>query len=398
MDIQVFSARRRPLDQQPVEYVERKGLGHPDSICDSVMEAAADALRHEYHQRFGRVLHHNLDKALLVAGQSEPALGGGHVLVPMQIIAGDRATAVFAGETVPVNEIVEAAIRQWFDEHLRYVDAKRHVVFRSEIQPGSAELTGIFHRDVPVANDTSAAVGFAPLTETERIVLQTEGYLNSQNFKQRFPAAGEDVKVMAVRNDRRLHLTIAIAMVDQFVPTAASYFDQKTAICNDVALHVQSLLDGIESVTVDLNTLDDPSLGGAGMYLTVIGTSAENGDGGEVGRGNAVNGLISICRPVSNEAAAGKNTSCHVGNIYNHLAYTIAENIFETIEPVQEAYVWLCSQIGRPIDQPWSAAASCVLSENVDISDVSSDVSAIIDQHLKWAGQRSGFALTNHSS
>ncbi len=386
MDFHLFKAGNLPLSRQPVEFVERKGLGHPDSICDSVMEAAATALRGEYVQRCGRVLHHNLDKALLVAGQSEPKLGGGKIVAPMQIIAGDRATSLFADVLVPVDEIVEAAVLGWLGEHLRFIDPQHHVAFRSEIKPGSAELTGIFDRDLLVANDTSAAVGFAPLSETEQIVLKTENYLNSADFKQRFPVAGEDVKVMAVRNQRKLGLTIAVAMVDQFVPTAASYFEQKRAICDDVAQQVRTMLAEIEEISVDLNMLDHPDLGPAGMYLTVTGTSAESGDGGEVGRGNAVNGLISLCRPTSNEAAAGKNTACHVGNIYNHLSHKIAHDIVAATPPVQEAYVWLCSQIGGPIDQPWSAAVSCVLEPNVDISDVADDVRAIVDQQLKRCG------------
>jgi S-adenosylmethionine synthetase len=386
VDFHLFRSGNLPLARQPVEYVERKGLGHPDSICDSVMEAAATALRAEYVQRCGRVLHHNLDKALLVAGQSEPKLSGGRIVAPMQIIAGDRATATFADTTLPVDEIVEAAVLGWLDEKLRFVDPKQHVAFRSEIKPGSAELTGIFDREIPVANDTSAAVGFAPLSETEQIVLQTERYMNSAEFKQQFPVAGEDVKVMAARNQQQLRLTIAVAMVDQFVPTAASYFEQKRAICDDVTQHVRTMLADIEDVSVDLNTLDDPDLGAAGMYLTVIGTSAESGDGGEVGRGNAVNGLISLCRPTSNEAAAGKNTACHVGNIYNHLSHRIAERIVDATPPVQEAYVWLCSQIGGPIDQPWSTAVSCVLEPDVDISDVTDEIQAIVDEQLKHCG------------
>jgi S-adenosylmethionine synthetase len=65
----------------------------------------------------------------------------------------------------------------------------------------------------------------------------------------------------------------------------------------------------LDSVDVQINMLDDEARGRDGMYLTVLGTSAESGDGGEVGRGNRVNGLISFCRPMTMEAAAGKNPS-----------------------------------------------------------------------------------------
>ncbi|MBI3974896.1 MAG: methionine adenosyltransferase, partial [Armatimonadetes bacterium] len=29
---------QKPVDEREVEIVERKGVGHPDSICDAIME------------------------------------------------------------------------------------------------------------------------------------------------------------------------------------------------------------------------------------------------------------------------------------------------------------------------------------------------------------------------
>lgn len=381
MNVHLFSSRDEPVSGQPFEYVERKGLGHPDAICDSVMQTAAEALRSEYSKRCGRVLHHNLDKALLVAGQSIPRLGGGRIVSPMKLFAGDRATTRFGDMSVPVDEIVESAITQWFRDHLRFVESD-HLLFQSEIKPGSIELTDIFDRESPVANDTSAAVGFAPLSETERIVLETEHYINSDAFKKQFPVAGEDVKVMGVRDQRRLHLTIAIAMVDRYVSSKHRYFEQKEEIQQDVLANVAPRLCAIDELVVDINTLDDPDRGEAGMYLTVTGTSAESGDGGEVGRGNAVNGLISLSRPTSNEAAAGKNTSCHVGNIYNHLSHVIAAQVVETIQPVRESYVWMCSQIGQPVGEPLSTSVRLVLEDDVQAYEVADKVNTIVSERL----------------
>jgi S-adenosylmethionine synthetase len=47
------------------EIVERKGLGHPDTICDALAETLSRNLCREHRDRFGTVLHHNVDKALL---------------------------------------------------------------------------------------------------------------------------------------------------------------------------------------------------------------------------------------------------------------------------------------------------------------------------------------------
>jgi S-adenosylmethionine synthetase len=136
----------------------------------------------------------------------------------MRLIFGDRATAEVNGRQIAVAEIVEAAAQKWLREHLRFVDPSKHVAYQNEIQPGSPELVDIFAREQLTANDTSAAVGYAPLTETERLVLEAEQYLNSANYKERFPEIGEDIKVMAFRHDRHLSLTVAAAFVDRFIP------------------------------------------------------------------------------------------------------------------------------------------------------------------------------------
>jgi S-adenosylmethionine synthetase len=250
------------------------------------------------------------------------------------------------------------------------------------LKEGSPELTGIFDRNVVVANDTSAAVGYAPLTETERLVLEAEHWLNSPGFQQRFPEAGEDVKVMGVRRGCHLFLTVAIAFVDRFVADQRSYFARKEELRLALTEYLADRLQELDQVSVQLNTLDDPSRGDDGLYLTVVGTSAEGGDCGQVGRGNRVNGVIPLNRPISNEAAAGKNPVSHVGKIYSLLTHHIANDVIQRVEGVEEVYVWLCSQIGQPIDKPILATSHVVLQSDVLLSDVQPAVRAIIEQAL----------------
>ena len=192
--ITVEGSDTAPMEQQSFELVERKGVGHPDTICDSIMEAVCVDLCREYQSRFGHICHHNLDKGLLVAGRSLPRSGGGMILEPMKLIFGDRATYTCNGQLVPVGEIAEAAAKRWIREHLRFVDTELHLLFQNEIKPGSPELTDAFARKVIGANDTSVGVGYAPLSDTERIVLATERYLNSPSLKERFPEAGRTSK------------------------------------------------------------------------------------------------------------------------------------------------------------------------------------------------------------
>lgn len=381
-NILVEELDRVPVEQQRVELVERKGTGHPDSICDAIMERVSLALCREYLATFGRILHHNIDKGLLVAGRSEPRLGGGRVLEPMRLVFGDRATAEYRGKRLDVGAIAEASARDWIRENLRFVEPEQHIVFQNELKEGSPELTDLFEREVIGANDTSAAVGYAPLTETERLVFAAERYLNSPEFKRAFPAAGEDVKVMGYRRDRDLLLTVALAFVDRFVSDARTYFTYKQEIQTALEEYLARERRTLERVTVAINTLDDPSRGEGGMYLTVLGTSAEGGDCGQVGRGNKVNGVIALNRPMSTEAAAGKNPVSHVGKIYSLLTHRMAAEIYAGVPGLREVYVWLCSQIGKPIDQPLIASAQLVLQRGVALKDVEPAVKEVIEHEL----------------
>ena len=381
-EITVEILDREPAGQQRFELVERKGTGHPDTICDAIMEDVSRALCREYQRAFGRVLHFNVDKCLLAAGRTAPRPGGGRVIEPMRLIFGGQAAAECGGKRIDVGAIAGSTARRWLSDHLRFVDPERHVVFQNEIKEGSPELTDLFARETIGANDTSVAVGYAPLSETERLVLWCERELNSPAFKQRFPEAGEDVKVMGYRRDGELTLTVALAMVDRFLPDAAAYFARKREIAAALAERLARESRTLDRVSVNLNTLDDPARGDAGMYLTVLGTSAECGDCGQVGRGNKVNGLISLNRPIGTEAAAGKNPVSHVGKIYTLLTQRLAARIHEQVPGVREVDVWLGSQIGAPLDQPAVAFARLVLAPGAAPAGARAAAAAVIRQGL----------------
>ncbi|TKJ29140.1 MAG: S-adenosylmethionine synthetase [Chloroflexi bacterium B3_Chlor] len=381
-NITVESLEKVPVEDQQVELVERKGVGHPDSICDAIMEDISVALCKEYMATFGQVVHHNIDKGLLVAGRTSPTIGGGVVDEPMRLVIGDRAIYEVGGKHVPVGEIAVQTATEWLKKNLRFVDPDKHMIFQNEIKEGSPELTDIFDREVIGANDTSAAVGYAPLTETEKIVLNVERYLNSSEFKEAYPESGEDIKVMGYRRDRELILTVAMAFVDRFVDSQEAYFSRKEEIREAAIDFVNRERLNFDNVVVDLNTLDDPDRGEDGMYLTVLGTSAEGADCGQVGRGNKVNGVIALNRPMSTEAAAGKNPVSHVGKIYSLLTHRVADEIYKKAPGIREVYVWLCSQIGRPIDEPLIASAQLTLDKGVSLASVRRDVEEIMAQEL----------------
>lgn len=383
-NIIVEALKQTPLKKQRIEIVERKGLGHPDYICDAVMDQISIRLSKIYLEKAGAILHHNVDKSLLVAGKTEPRFGGGIVKQPMLFVFGDRATSKINGEEINVSEIAVNVAKEWFRKNMRFVDPEKHVKYQVELKPGSVGLVDIFKRKGRFlgANDTSAAVGYAPMTTTEKVVRKTEQFLNLTEFKQRFPESGEDIKVMGYRNNNHLHLTVSIAFVDRYINNEEDYFDKKAKILEETKKFVMANTD-FDDVDVQLNTLDVHGRGLGGMYLTVLGTSADSGDSGEVGRGNRVNGLISLNRPFCSEAAAGKNPVSHVGKIYNVLTYKIARDVYEQVPEVEEVYIWLLSKIGTPIDHPAIAAAQVIMKGNNSLEVVRREIKEVLDYELE---------------
>jgi len=383
-NILINGLKQTPLEQQKLEIVERKGLGHPDSMCDCIMDGVSVRLSKEYLKKFGVIMHHNVDKSLLVAGKVEIRFGGGLVKEPMRLIFGDRTTVEVDGVRIPVKEIAIQTAKEWFKENLRFVDPEKHVRYQVELKPGSAGLTDIFRRKGRLlgANDTSAAVGYAPMTKTETIVLETERYVNSSDFKKEFPASGEDVKVMGFRKDNELHLIVSIAFVDRFVESERDYFKKKAEVFEEINRFVKESTD-FEKVTVNLNTLDVEGRGLGGVFLTVLGTSADGADSGQVGRGNRVNGLISLNRPFCSEAAAGKNPVSHVGKIYNVLTHRIARRVYHKVDGLEEVYIWLLSQIGKPIDEPAIAGAQVIMKTGNRFEDVRREVEEVMNFELE---------------
>jgi len=381
-------AKGLPRFRQDVEIVERKGTGHPDTICDAVAEHISIALSKAYKEACGHILHHNIDKGFLVAGQVACRLGGGRVLESMRLLIGDRATFKVGRKMIPVAEIAVETAKDWVNDHLPHVDPNRHICFQVELKPASSELGGIFKksRGLLVANDTSAAVGHAPLTPLENLVLYLEQYLNGPSFKTEFPDTGEDVKVMGVRVRREITLTVAMPLLAKAIKSEADYFSRKALIQKWIQRFVASRTNDVDKVNIYVNALDRPKQGAAGMYLTLLGTSAEHGDSGQVGRGNRVNGLISLNWPMSEEAAAGKNPVSHVGKIYNVLAHHLAEQIFTEVPPVQEVIVWLTSHIGQRIDRPAFVSVQVNLKKGVRLQDIQTQVDTIVQEKFSSLG------------
>jgi S-adenosylmethionine synthetase len=378
-NIHVEPAAARAVEDQHIEIVERKGIGHPDSICDGVAEEVARALARTYLDRFGRLLHFNTDETQLVAGTAAPAFGGGEMLEPIYLLIVGRATKTYDGERIPAETIALEAARDYLNETFPNLDVGTDIIVDIKLGEGSGDLQEVFGEDgaVPMANDTSYGVGHAPLTETEQIVYNTERELNT-TYAADNPEIGQDIKVMGKREGDRIDVTVAVAMIDHYVEDMAAY---KQAV-EDVEAYVEDLASQYtdRDVTVYVNTADNYEEGS--IYLTTTGTSAEQGDDGSVGRGNRANGLITPNRPMSMEATSGKNPVNHIGKIYNLLSTEIAQSVVEDVNGIQQLQMRLLSQIGQPIDHPHVADAQVLTEEGVELGDIHEEIVAAVDDEL----------------
>ncbi|MEP9410597.1 MAG: methionine adenosyltransferase [Candidatus Brocadia sp.] len=384
MEIIIEKKDDLPIRQSPVEIVERKGLGHPDTLCDRIAEELSIAFSRYYLERFGRVLHHNIDKCLLVGGRSEVCFGGGMVTTPIQVIVVGRAVEFAGDEKVPLEEIARETTHRWLRERIRFLEPEKNVIVETKIRTGSVDLRATFDSSVPLANDTSIGVGFSPLTETESLVYYTEQFLNSAEVKQKYPMIGEDVKIMGIRANDRINLTIAIAFVSGFISSKEEYFKIK----RDLLEYIRSFVKKLTSyeVAVAINAAD--SYEKNIVYLTVTGTSAECGDDGQVGRGNRANGLITPYRPMTLEATAGKNPITHTGKLYNLVAGEISAEA--AMDPdISWAECYMVSQIGMPITEP--QILHIKIHSGLDQKVLEEKCMGIIQKHLNqmpqlWTG------------
>lgn len=382
MKISVGNLFGTRVGAQPVEVVERKGLGHPDSICDALCERLSNDLSRYYLDRHGAILHHNVDKCLLFGGVASPAFGGGEVRAPIEIYLSGRAAGEWRGASTPIEEIATEGCRRWFEDHLHAIDAQRHVRVHCLVRPTSAGLAELFARPGGAANDTSVAVGYAPLDELEQTVLHVERHLNCTAVKREHPEIGEDIKIMGVRHEGRIALTVACAFVDRHVAGMAEYAECKRRLAERVREAAAATTALPLDVVVNMADGTTPE----SLYLTVTGTSAEAGDDGEAGRGNRVNGLITPYRPMTMEAVAGKNPVTHVGKLYNVLASRLAQQIVDRVPGVVEAYCCLVSRIGAPVGQPQLADVRVRVIEPIALSDLRPQIGQIVEAGMASAG------------
>ncbi len=348
LNIDIDEIYTKPIEKRKVELVERKGIGHPDSLSDGIGESISRALSKEYIEKFDKILHHNTDQIQIVGGRSDPEFGGGEINKPMYVLLSGRAIDEIEEKNINTHKIAKRTAKNYLDKTVSNLDPEDHVEIDCKIQKGSQDLTGLYNEDDILSNDTSFGVGYAPLSETETIVKEVENHLNSPEFKKKHPYVGEDVKVMGLRRNNNIKVTVAIAMIDRYLESSDEYVNVVQKMEEEVREIASEYTD--RNIEVYVNNADEYE--NDLYYITVTGTSAEAGDDGSVGRGNRVNGLITPNRPMSLEASAGKNPKAHVGKLYNVFSMDLAKSINAELPSIDSVRVRTLGQIGRSIRDP----------------------------------------------
>lgn len=375
---QLFIRKNISIEKQPFEIVERKGIGHPDTVADGVAEAVSIEYSRYCLKKFGAVLHHHFDKTLVMGGKTKIDFGIGKMLKPFRLIINGRVSSAFGGKEIDYEEIQKRAAKEYMRKILPHLDVNNFLQIKSLSSSYSKSpvwyrprsLDDLPEHKNPYVNDSSAIVSFWPLSSTEKLVLSMEKYFYDKNNKPKYDYLGHDIKILAARTYRNIYLTLCVPFISTKTPDRPFYIERLDFIQKELKKVANRIVGDKFKVSIDLNTQDFGILGKSkkreGYYFSVTGSALDYGEEGLVGRGNKSRGIMSCLRPVSTDAIHGKNPSFHVGKIYAYFADQISKAI--STEMQCECTTILATQNKRPTDSPQKVIIN--LSEKRDKKQV----------------------------
>jgi S-adenosylmethionine synthetase len=357
MEIRVIDNPGSVAGELDVEFVERKGVGHPDTMCDAIAERASRYYSRHCLEEFGRVAHHWFDKVMLIGGESRLTYGEGRLVRPYRVVFAGKAALAVGARKIPLEAILRRAAEDVLAEVLTGFVPERHletdvrvVDYQGSGRGGSryrprseADLVAV-GEGAGVSNDSNLVSAFAPLTMLESMVLELERHLNGPGYKRRNPATGWDIKILGRRRAQQYRLVVNVPFLAAHVSSLSDYGRRKAALRLDIEEFLQ------ERFTTEVELLVNATDRNGRPYLTALGSVADTGDVGMVGRGNRANGLITLMRPMSIEAAAGKNPIDHTGKLYCILAQAMAEAIHEQLRRPTEVFLFTSKE--APLEDP----------------------------------------------
>lgn len=353
-------------NQQPIEIVERKGLGHPDTVADGIAESISIEYSKYCLDNFGAILHHNVDKSIILGSQCELEYGSGELLKPFRVLLGGRMSRSFNNQDIDLNVIQSTASKTYLRRIFPRLHAEQDLVFHHFTSSNSRiphwfnprTFDDLPEQEKPHANDTATVVGFWPFSTLEQMVMECERYF--YEFKPticpRFDFVGGDIKIMALRRGKDVELTLCVPFHADKIANQDKYFEHKSLIESGLRKLLDNKFDSLFNVVLHINTQDQKikrdSDDGRGRYLTVIGSALDYGEEGISGRGNRCRGLISSMRPSTVESVYGKNPVYHVGKVYSLITNVIAKQIGEYFDC--ETTVIITTRNGDPLYAPYN--------------------------------------------
>lgn len=370
-----------------LEVVERKGIGHPDTVADQLAEITSIAFTKYCLEEFGYPLAHNVDKIGLMGGKSYIDYEVGRLEKPIRVLLNGRLTRDFAGREIPVLDIVLQAMKTQLGKALPELDVDTQVRFIDESTDYS-KYSYKFHprgvEDVPelqdaYASDTVAVVSTYPNTPTENITLALEGFFYDRDGKPRFSDIGQDIKVMVRRIGRDYKITLAVPFFAKDIKNESAYWSRKDDIEKQLFMFARELLSEANSVQLFVNTQDNfrhkrnEPLPARALYLVTTGGALDFGEEGFVGRGNNRHGIIPSMRPYTMEAPYGKNPKYHAGKVLAVVADNIAVEIGERFEC--ETEVWIMPNNSDPLLKPsFVVVNTSEIIDRKEIEDIAHNV------------------------
>ncbi len=345
-----------PLD---IEVVERKGIGHPDSLADIIAEDFSNKYSLYCLEQFGVVLNYWFDKVTISGGVCDLGFGRCDVLKPITIYLFGRVTTKFANHEIPFEDMFKESCLSVFRQIFGDTYPKESINFFFDVNsalgadhektyysPNSVDSLKTFENFT--ANDTVVCHGYAPYTKTETICIAIENFLNSDSFKNKYRATGWDIKVLIIRESNSYRITVCVPFIATKTKSHEFYLNSKNEIKKEISEFLQTgdFFSSNDSYEIYLNTKDRDNL----AYLVAYGSAADKGDYGAVGRGNRYSGVISVNRGTNVEAVNGKNSRNHSGKLYTVLSHSLASFVYnKTGEPCQ---VIITTDNGRPLSDP----------------------------------------------
>lgn len=385
----IYSNIKDNINDTKFEVVETKGKGHPDNICDTLAEKISASYSKYCLENYGVILRHMIDKLSILGGGSKVYFGKGEMTHPIRILINGRFTSKFNGTTIDYMNIVTNTIKEYFkelfplldtDKFLTIIDNTHHnegpgVVYNNEGNTNNerkkffeaiSEEDSKRHNNYNRCNDTSTTVSYYPMSNLEKLVLDIEQKLNSNEYKAKYPYIGNDIKVMGIRKDKNIEITSCVPLIAKYTLNKEDYFN-KLEIIKNLINEISINYFPNSKIEIYLNTRDNKETDD--YYLTAIGSAVESGDEGAVGRGNRSRGVIPFSRNFSMEAACGKNPVYHTGKLFTVIGDLISKEIYNELGI--ENTVYCTSKMGDSITNPWNIAV-----------EINQDLTPIIEKKI----------------